>query len=111
MQKSCVTPAGASTSLTSTINGVTIHTHTHSSVVITAVQIMYIVLYSIHAPVVQLVTLKPSDVGTLVRISVQSHELGFFLTLKKKKNAHQVENDYFLSTQNSTSRSTRERNG
>ena len=36
------------------------------------------------APVVQLVTSKPSDVGTLVRISVSSHELGFFLTHKKK---------------------------
>ena len=29
---------------------------------------------------------------------------------KKYKNAQQVENDYFVSTQNSTSRSTRERN-
>ena len=29
-------------------------------------------------PVVQFVTSKPSDVGTLVRISVSSHELGFF---------------------------------
>ena len=28
---------------------------------------------------VQLVTSKPSDVGTRVRISAQSHELGFFL--------------------------------
>ena len=36
------------------------------------------------APVVQLVTSKPSDVGTRVRISVSSHELGFFLTKKKK---------------------------
>ena len=31
---------------------------------------------------VQLVTSKPPDVETLVRISVQSHELGFFLTKK-----------------------------
>ena len=36
------------------------------------------------APVVQLVTSKPSDVGTLVRISVQSHELEFFLTKIQK---------------------------
>ena len=34
---------------------------------------------------VQLVTSKPSDVGTGVRISVQSHELGFFLTKIKNK--------------------------
>ena len=34
---------------------------------------------------VQLVTSKPPDVGTCVRISVKSHELGFFLTKKKKK--------------------------
>ena len=34
------------------------------------------------APVVQLVTSKPSDVGTRVRIPVQSHELRFFLTKK-----------------------------
>ena len=33
------------------------------------------------APVVQLVTLKPSYVGTWVRISVQSQELGFSLTI------------------------------
>ena len=32
-------------------------------------------------PVVQFVTSKPSDVGTLVRISVSSHELGFFRAL------------------------------
>ena len=37
------------------------------------------------APGVQLVTSKPSDVGTRVQISVQSNELGFFLTKKKKK--------------------------
>ena len=43
------------------------------------------------APVIQLVISKPSDVGTLVRISVQSHELGIFLTQKKR--AHPVEND------------------
>ena len=30
------------------------------------------------APVVQLVATKPSDVGTRVRISVKSHELGIF---------------------------------
>ena len=36
------------------------------------------------APVVQLVTSKPSDVGTWVRISVQSHELRFFLTKIQK---------------------------
>ena len=35
------------------------------------------------APVVQLVTSKPSDVGTWVRISAQPHELGFFLKQKK----------------------------
>ena len=46
------------------------------------------------APVVQLVTSKPSDIGTRVRIPVQSHELGFFLKKekKKKKKAQQVEN-------------------
>ena len=33
------------------------------------------------APVVQLVTSKPSDVGSGVRISVQSHELEFSLTM------------------------------
>ena len=38
------------------------------------------------APVVQLVTSKPSDVGTLVRISVQSHELRFFLTKNNQIN-------------------------
>ena len=43
------------------------------------------------AQVVQLVTSKPSDVGTWVRISVSLHELGFLLTKKKKKT--QVEND------------------
>ena len=47
---------------------------------------------------VQSVTSKPSDVGTLVRIPVQPHEQGFLLT--KKKNAQQVENDWFVSTQN-----------
>ena len=40
---------------------------------------------------------------------------GIFLTKKKtkkqNKNAQRVENDYIVSTQNSTSRSTRERNG
>ena len=45
-----------------------------------------------YSPVVQLVTSKPPDVGTRVKISVQSHELGFFLTHTKKK-AQQVEND------------------
>ena len=34
---------------------------------------------------VQLVTSKPSDVGTLVQISAQSHELVFFLMKKKNK--------------------------
>ena len=54
------------------------------------------------APAVQLVSPKPSDVGTLVRISVQSQELGFFLT-KKIKNDQQVENDYFvMGTKNLT---------
>ena len=38
------------------------------------------------APVVQLVTSKPSDVGTWDRISVQSHDLGFFLTKIRIKN-------------------------
>ena len=33
---------------------------------------------------VQLVTSKPSDVGTLVQISAQSHELVFFLMKIKK---------------------------
>ena len=37
------------------------------------------------APVVQWVTSKPSDVGTRVRIPVQSHELGFLLTKIKNK--------------------------
>ena len=37
------------------------------------------------APVVRLVTSKPSDVGTPVRISVPSLELVFFLTKKEKK--------------------------
>ena len=49
------------------------------------------------APVVQLVTSKPSDVGTSVRISVQSHELGFFLTKYinniNNNNLQRVEND------------------
>ena len=36
------------------------------------------------APVVQFVISKPSDVGTRVRISVLSHELGFFVTIDKK---------------------------
>ena len=58
------------------------------------------------AQVVQLVTSKPSDIGMRVRISVQSHELGFFLTKKKY-----MENDYFVDTQKSTSRPTRERDG
>ena len=35
------------------------------------------------ALVVQLVTSKPYDVGTCVRISVQSHELFFFITKNK----------------------------
>ena len=35
--------------------------------------------------VVQLVTSKPSDVGTRVRILVKSHELGFFPTKTKQK--------------------------
>ena len=66
---------------------------------------------------VQLVTSKPSDVGTCVRISVSSHELGFFLTKKNKKTKKQkqqmMENDKIATcnTQNSTSRSSRERNG
>ena len=30
VEKSCVTPAGTSTSLTSRINGMTTHTHTHT---------------------------------------------------------------------------------
>ena len=34
------------------------------------------------APVVQLVTSKPSDIGTRVRILVSSHELRFFLIKK-----------------------------
>ena len=58
------------------------------------------------APVAQLVISKPSDVGTGVRISVS-----VFPLTKKKKNAQKVENDQIVSTQNSTSRSTRERNG
>ena len=37
-------------------------------------------LYGPVAPVVHLVTSKPSDVGTCVRISVSSQELVFFLT-------------------------------
>ena len=46
------------------------------------------------APVVQVVTSKPSDVGTRVRVSVQSHDLGIFSRKKIKiKKAQQVEND------------------
>ena len=44
-----------------------------------------IVLQTSVAPVIQLVTSKPSDGGTWVRISVSSHELGFFLTKNKNK--------------------------
>ena len=52
------------------------------------------------APVVQLVTSKPSDVGTRVRISVQARELGFFLTKNKIKNhAQQVGNDLLVGAQ------------
>ena len=40
---------------------------------------LFIFVLFLVAPVVQLVTSKPSDVGTCVRISAQSHELGFFL--------------------------------
>ena len=40
---------------------------------------------------------------------MQSHELEFFFTKKEKE--EKVENDSFVSTQNPTSRSTRERNG
>ena len=57
-------------------------------------------------PVVQLIISKPSDVGTRVPISAQSHELRFF-----SHHAQQVENDYFVGTQNSTSRSMGERDG
>ena len=46
---------------------------------------MFVFTHSIMpvAPVVQLLTSKPSDVVPGVRISVQSHELGFSLTKKK----------------------------
>ena len=44
--------------------------------------IMFMYLELPVAPVVQLVTSKPSDVRTRVRILVSSHELGFFLTQK-----------------------------
>ena len=37
--------------------------------------------------VVQLVTSKPSGVGTSVRISVLSHELGFFLNKRRTINS------------------------
>ena len=61
----------------SRMNGKKTHTHTN--------------LYDECSKEYTLVTSKPSDVGTCVRISVQSsHELGFFFTNKNKKNAQQV---------------------
>ena len=55
---------------------------------------------------VQLVTSRPFDVGTLVRISAQFHELGFSLTACATSQV--VENDFVLGRQNSTPRSTKE---
>ena len=46
------------------------------------------------APVVQLVTSKPCDVGTRVRISMQSHELRFFLTKNKKIEIKKMSNKW-----------------
>ena len=53
-----------------------------------------------------------ADIRTLH--GVRSRQTGFFSLKKQKyenKNAQRVENDQIVSTQNSTSRSTRERNG
>ena len=58
-------------------------------------QTLFIFSGSTGVPVVQLIKSKPFDVGTWVRIPVQSHESGFFLSKekKRKKDAQQVEND------------------
>ena len=71
--------------------------------------ILYRGQYKPVAPVAQRYHVTVWHVGTWVR----SRQAGFFSPKKKKKkkNAQRVENDWIVSTQNSTSRSTRERNG
>ena len=93
------------TYLSSQSPGVSIH---HSTIIARVISLLLVLYYRAGRPGSSEVPRNP-----LTRWDVSSIPAnGIFLKLKNKnKNAQRVENDQIVSTQNSTSRSTRERNG
>ena len=93
------------TYLSSQSPGVSIH---HSTIIARVISLRLVLYYGAGRPGSSEVPRNP-----LTRWDVSSIPAnGIFLKLKNKnKNAQRVENDQIVSTQNSTSRSTRERNG
>ena len=93
------------TYLSSQSPGVSIH---HSTIIARVISLLLVLYYRAGRPGSSEVPRNP-----LTRWDVSSIPAnGIFLKLKNKnKNAQRVENDEIVSTQNSTSRSTRERNG
>ena len=93
------------TYLSSQSPGVSIH---HSAIIARVISLLLVLYYRAGRPGSSEVPRNP-----LTRWDVSSVPAnGIFLKLKNKnKNAQRVENDQIVSTQNSTSRSTRERNG
>ena len=85
--------------------GVSIH---HYTIIARVISLLLVLYYRAGRPGSSEVPRNP-----LTRWDVSSIPAnGIFLKLKNKtKNAQRVENDQIVSTQNSTSRSTRERNG
>ena len=93
------------TYLSSQSPGVSIH---HSTIIARVISLLLVLYYRAGRPGSSEVPRNP-----LTRWDVSSIPAnGIFLKLKNKnKNAEQVENDQIVSTQKSTSRSTREKNG
>ena len=93
------------TYLSSQSPGVSIH---HSTIIARVISLLLVLYYRAGRPGSSEVSRNP-----LTRWDVSSIPAnGIFLKLKNKnKNAQRVKNDQIVSTQNSTSRSTRERNG
>ena len=93
------------TYLSSQSPGVSIH---HSTIIARVISLRLVLYYRAGRPGSSEVPRNP-----LTRWDVSSIPAnGIFLKLKNKnKNAQRVENDQIVSTQNRTSRSTRERNG
>ena len=101
----CTLLENRGTYLSSQSPGVSIH---HSTIIARVISLLLVLYYRAGRPGSSEVPRNP-----LTRWDVSSIPAnGIFLKLKNKnKNAQRVENDQIVSTQNSTSRSTKERNG